>query len=505
MGRQFVWIAVILLLAVFLLVLQPWTWPVALPSVSEPLPPARLLLQPPARPGTLPGEIARLCRDHRQLLEKATFGPDEIDENLPDRQSKERWLAEADTVADELQAALEAEDGVWPAMWTDAAEVNAEDLIRHTRSLTRCLLVAAAIRTERTEFEEALRYYLLCIQLGCRLNRGATALWSAVGGAVEAVAQRGLLQWMSHPELDERLLRGAIAKLRHVGTCGSWREVLRWEYAAQRTLLMNPPGISRLQRFLLSSAGAIGHRPLSILAALIHDASHWEELSYRSLWLEKWGTSGPGVQPRVPGLTLSRRDLDYVVSKHSLIAATPKQLRKLLRAMFRRRGYRRITLLRLAAHAERRRTGNWPVHFGPAVLERYELPTSVVEDPFVPQRVMYFGNRTQLLAAAERVARLQRWPLIPARAVDRLRTLLENYPDGEPLCWLPLSADLSKELPPDLRSLRWTLFAFTPRGAQSLDDAATEKAAEAPPSDDVAPGNGTQQTAPEPRQQPAPR
>ena len=463
-GKRFRTLAALLsLVVVLLLVLRPWTWWLRLPLVREPLPPAGQLREPPARPGTFPYELQKLLDQHERLLTEPFADVDKVDEA-----TRQRWQAQQHTVAARLRAALAAPDGNWPdedEQWSPWVE--------RTRQLGRYISAWAVLELEAGRAAEALDSILLVAELGRRLSRRSNIMRTLVAIAVESQAYASLLRWMSSDLADEQLLRQALQRLRDLeAQPASWQETLAWEYVSSRVLLLAPQGLGPAQRMLLTYLGVIGRPPLSVLAAVFHDARRWEELPPETLWQTRWQLSGPASPPSVPGLKLTRAELDAKLRRNAIVFSIVSPLRSVLAARTLRELRFRLTLVRLALHCEQKRTGKWPGRITTELLSRYNLPQRVGIDPFRRQEFFYYVDRSTLLETLKRPGNELTESLGRQTVTARLRSLLQKYPAGEPLCWCPLVSTGHSSPTAQSDHLRHAIQPITWSGHQYLQQAA---------------------------------
>lgn len=422
----------IVVFLIVVLVARPWLWQVCLKGVKEPLPPAAEAQVEPLAPSTFPGELDSFLTSRDVDLPEV---PQDL-RKIPERE-RAKALAAAQVLVRRLPEILEAPPGRWPS----SNQPSTLDIFARIRRAARVLNCAGLIWLENGKSPEALRAGFLLIELGQRCAERSNILALLVGLSVSRTGY-DLLRTVTCHTSNVEALRSMAERLKRLpASPPPWDDSVRWEYAYVRRMLSNPPGISPLQKALLSYVGVLGSCPISVAAAVFQDALHWDDLSPEALWHHRWGPSGPAVEPKVPGLKLTRADLDRRVQRQALVRSLVPPLKQAFIATQHSDLLRALTLATIAAQAHKVETGTWPEGLEAETLQRVGLSTMDLQDPFTGAGLLWFARKRDLIAAARQLFQ-QQAPYMPRRRLASLRKLLEEPPDTSPLfplVWSPLA------------------------------------------------------------------
>lgn len=451
-------LACFIVAVIFVAATRPWLWNRCLPRLLEPLPTGPELDAPMFSTQALPPEIL-------QLLDDIASDVSASDDSAPavTEERRQRIVAAAERLITFLADRMAATPaGHHPPPAAD----NELDVFSRHKVAVRTLYEAGRIWLDAGESEKTWQAVLLIIRLGRRWAAGGAATGSMVAAASEHRGYHLALQMVAQTEPGPEQARRLVSELNALEPRPAWELVVRQEYREVKKLLLQPPGVTRIQAALLSYLGIAGECPLSVTRAVYNDALRWDRIPPHELWSRPWGPSGPAPDPKLPGISVPRRELDRLVSSHPLLGGSATVLKHALIARLRADLYEAGTLAGIAAHVYRKRTGTWPERLSDDVLQPLGLTDDHIRDPFTGDPVLWTPDAAELLRVARRLR--NQVPYVSPRRIAEIRDLLTDFPKEAPLIWSPLACgDLWAKptvtcdefgatlLPCDLLGLRW--------------------------------------------------
>lgn len=245
------------------------------------------------------------------------------------------------------------------------------------RSAGRLLTGRARLLLDDGRTDEALPLILEAIRLGRHLAFRGPLVSGISGIATESDGTTAFGEWAAHESVTPDSILDALESWRSIEPAPPWAsDLLKGEYVYNvrgfddpRSLYPGgspPSGLGQrirrsAERFLLGMAGVSGNQVVSAFNALLWDRLAWCD---RPAWERReWTTTFTGpehLSPAVPGVHLTRAELDEIVKEAVLVRLLVPALDQAAKAVDGAALGRAVMETKAALLAYRKRTGRYP-------------------------------------------------------------------------------------------------------------------------------------------------